>query len=476
VAPTARVELTRFSLRDAGKYETITDTMTSLSSESYKGARDWYPEDMRVRNYIFRTWRRIVKSYGYEAYDAPLLEPIEVYAAKSGQELVNEQTYQFVDRGERRVAIRPEMTPSVSRMIAARRQEIAYPARWYNIGQYMRYERPQRGREREFWQLNCDIFGMDGALPEAEIISMGYDLMKAFGAADDMFAIRINNRQVINFMMAHYLGLDTIQAQLMIKLFDRKGKIASDAFRDQAIDIFGQEAAPTGLQKIAQLLAAKTMADLPEAIRDSEAVKEIQELFTHLERAGVKNAVFDITLMRGLDYYTGTVFEFFDTHPENNRALFGGGRYDGLVSLFGADPVSAVGFAPGLTMTQLFLETHGLLPTFFSTTDIYMIVVGDSLRGAAKLAKEFRGEGVNVELDFTGRKIDKQLKTAVKKAIPYIMFIGDEELASEAYPLKDTTTSNEQKLSFERVVSTVKDRRRKKTSEEDEFDVSDLSS
>ena len=127
-------------------------------------------------------------------------------------------------------------------------------------------------------------------------------------------------------------------------------------------------------------------------------------------------------------------------------------------------------------MTQLFLETHGLLPTFFSTTDIYMIVVGDSLRGAAKLAKEFRGEGVNVELDFTGRKIDKQLKTAVKKAIPYIMFIGDEELASEAYPLKDTTTSNEQKLSFERVVSTVKDRRRKKTSEEDEFDVSDLSS
>ena len=133
------------------KSDTITTDMAKLSSESYKGARDWYPEDMRVREYIFNTWKKVVQSYGYEPYDAPLLEPVEVYAAKSGQELVNEQTYQFTDRGDRRVAIRPEMTPSVSRMIAARRQETPLPARWYSIAQFMRYERPQRGREREFW-------------------------------------------------------------------------------------------------------------------------------------------------------------------------------------------------------------------------------------------------------------------------------------------------------------------------------------
>lgn len=447
--------------------------MSSLSSEPYKGTRDWYPEQMRLREYIFATWRKVVKRYGYEAYDAPLLELLEVYEAKSGQELVNEQTYSFTDRGERHIAIRPEMTPSVSRMIAARQQEIAMPARWYSIGQFMRYERPQRGREREFWQLNCDLFGVEGPAAEAEIIAIGAELLKAFGAEDDMYQIRINNRRIINFMMAQYLELDGVQAQLMIRLFDKKNKIAPEQFRDQAIEIFGNDRAPAGLQRLAQLLAARTMADLPESIRESEVVKEIQELFTHLERAGVKNAIFDITLMRGLDYYTGTVFEFFDTHPENARSLFGGGRYDGLVGLFGGEPVSAVGFAPGLTMTELFLKTHKLEPKLSSTTDIYVIVISDNLRGAEKLAKKLRKEGVNVELDFTGRKIDKQLKTAVKKTIPYLLFVGESELAKEIYPLKNTATGDEKKLSFERIVSTITDRRAKRSHDDDDFDLSE---
>lgn len=450
--------------------------MATLSTDSYKGARDWYPEDMRIRNYIFHTWRKVVTSYGYEAYDAPLLELIEVYAAKSGHELVSEQTYQFVDRGDRHVAIRPEMTPSVSRMIAAKRQEVAIPARWYSIGQFMRYERPQRGREREFWQLNADLFGVDGPQAEAEIIAMSADIMKAFGATDDMYLIRINNRKVINVMMAQYLGLDAVQAQLMIKLFDRKNKISSEAFRDQAAEIFGDENANQGLQRMAQLLAAKSMADLPESIRDSTAVREIQELFTLLEKHGIKNAIFDITLMRGLDYYTGTVFEVFDMHPENNRSLFGGGRYDGLVGLFGAEPLSAVGFAPGYTMTQLFLEAHGLVPKLHSTTDVYVIVIGDSLKGAQQIAVKLRQEGINVELDYTQRKIDKQLKTAIKKVIPFILFIGEEELKSEVYSLKNTESSEEQKLSFERIVTTVRDRRRSISIDDDEFDISDITS
>jgi len=445
--------------------------MAALSSEPYKGARDWYPEEMRLRNYIFSMWHKVVMSYGYEAYDAPILEPVDVYAAKSGQELVNEQTYSFIDRGERRVAIRPEMTPSVSRMIAARQQEIPMPARWYNIGQFMRYERPQRGREREFWQLNCDLFGLDGPLADAEIISIGDQIMQGFGATDSMYTIKINNRRIINFLMAQYLELDAVQAQLMIKLFDRKNKIASEAFRDQAIDIFGNESAKEGLQKLAQLVAAKTMADLPEMLRESDAVREIQELFTYLERAGVKNAVFDITLMRGLDYYTGTVFEFYDTHPENNRALFGGGRYDGLVGLFGASPVSAVGIAPGLTTTELFLKTHELIPDLTSSTDVYLIVVGDALRGAQRVAADLRNVGINVELDFTGRKIDKQLKTAVKKMIPYILVVGEDELKSEVYPLRNAMTREEEKLSVERIISVVRDYRQARNQPEHEFDL-----
>jgi histidyl-tRNA synthetase len=338
---------------------------------------------------------------------------------------------------------------------------MAYPARLFSIANFMRYERPQRGREREFWQLNTDIFGVEGALPESEIIAMGADFLKAFGATSDMYVIKVNNRKVINFMMGDYLGLNSIQAQMMIKLFDRKNKISNEDFRDQAVDIFGDEAAPEGLKRISALLMAKTMAELPDIIRDSEPMKEVQDLFNLLAAADVKNVQFDITLMRGLDYYTGTVFEFFDTHPDNSRSLFGGGRYDGLVGLFGAEPISAVGMAPGLTMTELFLQTHELLPKLPSTTEVYMVVLGSALAGATKLANELRSEGVNVELDITGRKLDKQIKTAVKKQIPFIVFIGEEELASEVYPFKDTASSDEQKLSFERIVTSVKDRRRK---------------
>ncbi len=458
----------RTSLQTNEKNAKITP-MSTLSSQPYKGTRDYYPQEKRVQNYIFDTWKRVARGFGYEEYGAPMLEPLEVYAAKSGQELAGEQTYAFTDRGGRMVAIRPEMTPSISRMVAARRQELAYPARLFSVANFMRYERPQRGREREFWQLNVDIFGVDGARPEAEIITMGAQFLKAFGAHDDMFVIKINNRKVINFMMAEYLGLDAVQAQLMIKLFDRKNKISNEDFRDQAIEIFGEKEAPAGLARISKLLMAKNMGELPEEIRENSAVKEVQDLFTLLEQAGVKNATFDITLMRGLDYYTGTVFEFFDTSPDNNRSLYGGGRYDGLVGLFGAEPISAVGMAPGLTMTELFLQTHGLIPSLPSTTEVYMVVLGSAMHGAMELAANLREEGVNVELDITGRKLDKQLKTAVKKAIPFIVFIGEEELKTEIYPFKDTASSEEQKVSFERMVSLVKDRRRK-----DQDDLADL--
>ena len=436
------------------------DIMAKLSAESYKGTRDFYPEDMRVRNYIFGIWRKVMQRHGYDQYDAPLLEPLEVYAAKSGQELVNEQTYQFVDRGDRNVAIRPEMTPSVSRMIAKKRQEIAYPARWFSIAQYMRYERPQRGREREFWQLNADIFGVDDVRADAEIIILGYEILKEFGARDDMYKIRINDRDLIHETMTSYLGLDPVQSEMMVKLFDRKGKISHEDFRDQAIEIFGLEKAALGLQKIAALLGAGSLQDLPQELRSSPTVVKLQQLFQILTQNGVKNAVFDVGIMRGLDYYTGTVFEFFDTHPDNNRALFGGGRYDGLVGLFGAEPMSAIGFAPGLTMTELFLDVHDLLPKLSSTTDVYLAVLEGAESGANELASRLRTEGVRVELDITGRKADKQLKTALKKQIPFIAFVGENEVASQQYTVKDLAKGSEETVSFERMVAVVSDRRR----------------
>lgn len=308
-------------------------------------------------------------------------------------------------------------------------------------------------------------------LADAEIITLGFEMMKAFGAKTDMYEIKVNSRVVIDAMMRDFLGLDPIQAPLMVRLFDRKNKITNEAFRDQAIEIFGAEKARDGLSKIAQLLVAKDIESLPKEIASNPAVAELRELFAELKERGVVNALFDITLMRGFDYYTGIVFEFFDKHPDNNRAMFGGGRYDGLVGLFGAEPVSAVGMAPGLSMTELFLESHGLLPKLASTTEVYVTVLGqDSLAGASRLANELRAEGVNVELDFTGRKIDRQIKTAVKKQIPYILFIGQNELEKERYNLKDTQTGDEESLGFERIVTRIKDKRHKYSLDDELFD------
>lgn len=433
--------------------------MAYLSTQPYRGTRDYYPEDKRIQNYIFQTWRTVSERFGYEDYNAPMLEPFELFAAKSGQDLINDETYQFTDRGGRNVVIRPEMTPSVSRMVAAKRQELAYPVRWYSIANFMRYERPQHGREREFWQLNTDIFGVDTLDAEAEIITMADTIMRAFGASSKMYTIKINSRKLINFVMAEYLGLDVIQSSLMVKLFDKKEKITHEEFRDRAAEIFDDDKAKEGLKKIATLLSAKTMSELPKSLLDSSAVQEVQYLFTLLREHGVTNAVFDIALMRGFDYYTGIVFEVFDNHPDNRRSMFGGGRYDGLVGLFGVDPVPTVGMAPGATTMEDFLRSHDLLPKFDSTTEVYLAVLGKALKGAQKLAMKLRDEGVNVEVDITGRKLDKQIKTAVKKRIPFLLFIGEKELEEEIYPLKDVGREQEQKLSFERLIVEIKDYR-----------------
>lgn len=421
-----------------------------LSSQPYKGTRDYYPAEKRAQNYIFGIWRRVVERFGYEEYGAPLLEPIDVYAAKSGQELVNEQTYVFTDRGGRNVAIRPEMTPTVSRMVAARRQELAYPARLYSIANFMRYERPQRGREREFWQLNVDIFGVDSASADVEIITMADAILKEFGAKSGDYVIRINNRTFINYMMAQYLGLEAVQAQQMVKLFDRRGKITEQDFKDQAAEILGQ-VDDERTAKIDQILNATSIEALPEELQQSSALQEVRLVFDGLEKAGVTDAVFDATLMRGLDYYTGTVFEVFDTHPDNNRSLFGGGRYDGLVGMFGAEPISAVGMAPGNTMIENFLTVRGLLPEDCSTTKVYVVVIDDALDKANSVARQLRMAGVNTEVDITGRKLDKQLKTVLKKNIPYALFIGEADEAT--FSLKNLTTEQEEKLPLSDIIA-----------------------
>jgi histidyl-tRNA synthetase len=429
--------------------------MSVLSSQPYKGTRDYYPEDKRVQNGIFDVWRKVVEQYGYEEYGAPTLEPIDIYAAKSGQELVNDQTYTFTDRGGRNVAIRPEMTPTISRMVAARRQELAYPARLYSIANFMRYERPQRGREREFWQLNVDLFGVDETTADIETLVIADKVLKKFGAKPGDYVIRVNNRKLINFMMAQYLGLDEAQAQLTIKLFDRRNKITESDFDEQATQIFG-EASDDRIEKMKRLIDTKTLDELPEEVQQASGMQELREVFAGIEKQGVTDAVFDATLMRGLDYYTGTVFEVFDTNPDNNRSLFGGGRYDGLVAVFGAEPISAVGFAIGLTTMENFLKVRELLPAAKSTSAAYIVVIDGALDEANQLAATLRDADINVEVDITTRKIDKQIKAATKKTIPYAIFVGKNDADSGVYSLKNLTSEQEDKLSIDDIISRLK--------------------
>lgn len=445
--------------------------MSNLSTQSYKGTRDYFPEDKRLQNYIFNTWRKTVESFGYEEYGAPTLEPIEVYTAKSGQELATEQTYVFEDRGGRMVAIRPEMTPSISRMVAARRQELPMPARLYSIANFMRYERPQRGREREFWQLNADLFGVSGDMADAEIIELSYQSVLAFGAKPDMFKIRVNNRQLVNEMMTKFLGLDIIGATMMIKLLDRKDKISVEEFKEQAIKIFGTQAI-VGLNKLADLISIKSVDELPAGMGDLPGVPEIKTLMKTLKKKGISNAEFDVTLMRGFDYYTGMVFEVFDNSPENNRSLFGGGRFDGLVGLFGVEAIPTVGVGMGATTMENFLHVHNLVPKLVSHTDVYVVTIDESAKaGADELARQLRAEGVRVELDFTQRKIDKQIKTANKKQIPFVAFVGGEELKSGIYPVKNLVESTEQKVNIDRMITVVKDYRYDSADDDSVFEV-----
>jgi len=434
----------------------------SLSTQPYKGARDFYPEDKRLQKYMFTKMREVAERFGYEEYDAPILEPTDLYLSKGNQEIIDEQTYTFTDRGGRSVTIRTEMTPTVSRMVAGRRQELPYPVRWYSIPNLWRYERTQRGRLREFWQPNFDMFGVEGVEADHEIILLADQIMKSYGARADMYVIQISSRMLVDELFGSYLGLDSTQKETLIRLIDRMKKLPYETFVAQADAILTPSQRDNGvLDNLLQLLKTTKLEHLPGGFEAKPAVLRLKQLMDLLAGSKVKNAVFDITLMRGFDYYTDMVFEVFDTDPENNRAMFGGGRYDGLVGLFGVDPVPTVGFAMGDVTLQNFLESHELLPKLHSETDAYVVLIGDNMYEKAQQAiGELRAMGLNLAIDSTGRKMDKQIKTAVKKGLHYAIFIGEAELADGQYKLRNLTDGTEESHSAQRIVSIVKDRRR----------------
>jgi histidyl-tRNA synthetase len=426
----------------------------SLSTQPYKGARDFYPDQKRLQKHLFSVMRQVVEGFGYQEYDAPIIEPLELYQSKTSEEIISEQTYNFTDRGGRKVTLRPEMTPSVSRMVAARRQELSYPLRLYSIPNLWRYERPQKGRLREHWQLNVDLFGIAGIEGDHEVIVIADQLMVAFGAPKNSYVIRLNSRQLTNFLFKEHFGLSASQVTSLTRLVDKMHRLAESEFLPLLEAILTPTQRETDLSgRIHKILRGKSFLDLPQEVSDHPAAQNLIKLINQLQNEGRGSVVFDITLVRGFDYYTDVVFEVFDTSPANNRSMFGGGRYDGLVAMFGVEQVATIGFGMGDVTLQNFLETHRLTPKLKPETDVLVALIGNTYFAAQPVLAQLRAEGIRVSVDSSGRKLDRQIKAAAKSGIKYLIPLGEKELSSQRYKLKNLIKNTEEEHGLERIIA-----------------------
>jgi histidyl-tRNA synthetase len=405
-----------------------------LSTEPYKGVRDFYPEDQFVQRYIFEHMERACELFGYEEYNASILEPAELYQSKTSEEIVNEQTYTFSDRGGREVTLRPEMTPTCARMIAARQRDIPLPARWYTIANVFRYERPQRGRLREHWQLNADLIGVSGVEADAEILAIPHAILTAMGATERDFEIHVSDRRILDSIYKT-VGIDNELRAPLTRLLDRRAKV--EDFPAMLADL------------LKDTTKASALIDQLERITSTAYLEDVRVMLGHM---GINNMIVDTKITRGFDYYTGMVFEVFDTSHENRRAMFGGGRYDDLLSLFGYDPIPTVGFGMGDVTARDFLESHNLLPAYAPATELMIAVIEKDATGLAiRLAQDLRREDVTVAVNFSGKKIGDQIRQADKMKIPFLIAVGSHERESGRYTIKNLATGNEITLPAERI-------------------------
>lgn len=431
--------------------------MEKLSTRPYKGTRDFYPEEMRLRNWFFGKIRHTLGLCAYEEYGGPMLESLDLYIAKSGEEIACEQTYNFTDRGGRRLAVRPEMTPTVARMVAAKIGELNMPLKWFSIPNLYRYERPQRGRLREHWQVNVDVFGCDSADADLEVILTAVAILRDFGADETMFKVHINNRRYFNDVIAEICGFDAEGSRKVSKVVDRKNKIPREEYEKEllALGLDGEKIAK--IDSLYKASVAEAVALCPE----STGAKELSALFEALRETGLdKYCVFDFGIIRGLDYYTGTVFEVFDEAPENNRAMFGGGRYDNLVGLFVKNAnVSGVGFGFGDVTLENFLVTHNLVPDLGKDALKVLVARFDDVpvEKYMKIAETLRNNGITAGV-YTGiKKFGKQIDYAVKGGYTHVVIMGGDELAAGKVKIKSLATREETVCDADKVAEALRE-------------------
>lgn len=409
-----------------------------LPTTPYRGTRDFLPPEMSVRRQVFDRLYEVIERYGYLRYDGPILEPAEIYEAKSGQEIAELQLYTLTDRGGRRLALRPEMTPSVARMIAANAGTAQLPARWYSHVNCHRYERPQRGRVREHWQINVDLFGSESPNSEIEIFELIHDMMTALGATSDMYVLRANDRVLLEALLVDLVGVP----------HERLGDVASviDHWEKRPRDDIREELAPLGVadsrfDRLETLLKAgdQLLDELPAAALERSLLAKV------LSSSARDLVTFDPLIVRAFEYYTSTVFEVFDRDPTNNRSLFGGGRYDDLVGLFSSQRIPGIGFGMGDVTLFDFLDTHQLLPAPQPEADVVVITLTEELHDAARVtARRLREAGWRTLVPLTQRKLAKEIARADKVGARAVVIVGPDEWSTGDLAIRNLATGNQQ--------------------------------
>ena len=478
--------------------------------QTLPGFREFYPDALARRNHIFNVWRHTANAFAFAEYDAPVLEPLDLYKTKSGDEIEN-QLFSFTDKGGREVALRPEMTPTVCRLIGDKAATLKRPIKWFSIAEFYRYERMQKGRGRCFYQFNADIFGEPGIEAETELISLLAQCLCAFGLTAGDFAIRLSDRNLW-FYYLEALGLDEPRARAILTAVDKYDKLGDDAFKPYA-DQFGAPLAPDIKTKILAFLQIKSLPALETAIRsagfqpvganglsgtgvppvglggmavpamlsehgrDARATQpapiqnpqskiqnlharlaDWKSLLANLAAMGLADYIaVDLGVVRGLAYYTGFVFEAFDRKGDL-RALAGGGRYDNLVGKLGYAGLPAAGFAIGDMTMALLLEQRGLMPALLQTPDIYAIIGGPQERLAAFAdIHALRASGYRVEYPMRDLAFGKQFKAAAESGAKLALIYGSDELAKGAVKIRDMRTRTEQELPRAQVLPVVRD-------------------
>jgi histidyl-tRNA synthetase len=399
-----------------------------------KGTRDYYPEVMALRSWLYDAAKKVSNSFGYQEYEGPLIESIELYAAKSGEELVKEQSFVFEDRGGNLIALRPELTPTLARMVAQRQNQLIYPLRWWSFGPFWRYERPQKGRTREFFQWNIDLIGPDTSAADAELVAIVAAFFKQVGLSPADAQIMVNNRQLMETELIA-LGIAPGQLKEVFRLIDRKAKMERSKWEAYASEL--------GLE-------SRQIDDLKKLLSDDELWQKsraLEEFFLAIDALQVSEYVrYAPYIIRGLDYYTGTVFEGLAVNGGLTRSILGGGRYDNLLEDVGGDKLPAVGFAMGDLVMSLVLEELGLIPEDIKSPSASVLVTvfdEGSMQETLRLSDELRQTGLKVNCYPQADKLSKQLKFADRIGIKIAVILGPEEIKQDMVTFKELSSGNQ---------------------------------